>query len=247
MLSLDKGHLIPFGNLIELPFPDGIVCEGLHLGRYQDQPCYLLEVEQQLDMGIGQYVSLRSLLGKLDDALFDMAGRAFQVSLFYKTHKFCGQCGQVMQKIDWEIAMKCYHCQHRAYPRVSPCIIVAIRKNKQVLLALHRRHQNAQRPVHTALAGFTDAGETLEACVAREVFEEVGIQVKNVKYVASQPWPFPHSLMMGFTADYAAGELSIDTHELITADWYDTEQLPVLPKQGTIARKLIEKVLKRCR
>jgi len=247
LVALDKGDLIPFGNVNELPFPEGITANKRLLGQYKDQPCYLVEVEGSLDVGLGEYVTLRSLLGRIDDLLFDMAGRAFQIALFYKTHQFCGQCGQKMQTIDWEVAMKCYHCQHRTYPRVSPCIIVAIRKHKQILLALHNRHQKENYPVYTTLAGFTEAGETLEACVAREVFEEVGIKVKNIRYVSSQPWPFPHSLMMGFIADYDSGELKVDPHELIEANWYDANDLPVIPRHGTIARKLIEKTLKRCR
>ena len=247
VVALDKGNFIPFGNISELPFPEGITDNKLLLGQYQELPCYLVEVENALDVGLGEYVSLRSLLGRVDDLLFDMAGRAFQISLFYKTHQFCGQCGEKMQKIDWEIAMKCYHCQHRTYPRVSPCIIVAIRKQKKILLALHTRHQDNEHPMYTTLAGFTEAGETLEACVEREVFEEVGIKIKNIQYIASQPWPFPHSLMMGFTADYESGEVSVDPHELVEANWYDLDKLPKIPRHGTIARKLIEKTLKRCR
>ncbi|TEW54623.1 NAD(+) diphosphatase [Psychromonas sp. RZ22] len=247
LVALDKGDFIPFGNIEELPFPEGITANKVLLGKYQEQPCYLIEVENSLDVGLGEYVTLRSLLGRMDDLLFDMAGRAFQISLFYKTHQFCGQCGQTMQKIDWEIAMKCYHCQHRTYPRVSPCIIVAIRKHKKILLALHNRHQKSDRPIYTTLAGFTEAGETLEACVEREVFEEVGLKIKNIQYVTSQPWPFPHSLMMGFTADYDSGEINVDPHELIAANWYDIDDLPLIPRHGTIARKLIEKTLKRCR
>lgn len=247
VVALDRGNYIPFGNLDELPFPVGIAENKTLLGKYQDSPCYLIEVEESLDVGLGEYVTLRSLLGNADDLLFDMAGRAFQIALFYKTHQFCGQCGEKMQRIDWEIAMKCYHCQHRAYPRVSPCIIVAIRKEKQILLALHNRHQSVDRPMYTTLAGFTEAGETLEACVEREVFEEVGLKIKNIQYVASQPWPFPHSLMMGFTADYASGEIKIDPNELTEANWYDANDLPTVPRHGTIARKLIEKTLTRCR
>ena len=247
LVALDKGNFIPFGCISELPFPDGVTANKKLLGHYKEQPCYLVDLQEALDMGIGEYVGLRSLLGRVDDLLFDMAGRAFQISLFYKTHQFCGQCGQKMNPIDWEIAMKCYHCQHRAYPRVSPCIIVAIRHKKQILLALHSRHHKENYPVYTTLAGFTEAGESLEACVEREVFEEVGLKVKNIQYVSSQPWPFPHSLMMGFIADYASGEILVDPNELVEANWYDIDNLPIMPKHGTIARKLIEKTLKRCR
>ena len=99
----------------------------------------------------------------------------------------------------------------------------------------------------TTLAGFTEAGETLESCVEREVFEEVGLKIKNIQYVSSQPWPFPHSLMMGFIADYDSGDIQVDPNELVEAHWYDIDDLPSIPRHGTIARKLIEKTLKRCR
>ena len=247
IIALNKGNMIPFGNIDDLPFPEGCTDNKLLLGKYQGHPCYLVELETTKDVGLGEYVSLWSLLGQIDDLLFDMAGRAFQISLFYKTHQYCGQCGQKMHKIDWEIAMKCYHCQHRAYPRVSPCVIVAIRKDKNILLALHQRHGNAGSELYTTLAGFTEAGETLESCVEREVFEEVGVKIKNIQYVTSQPWPFPHSLMMGFIADYDSGEIKIDNRELVEANWYPIDQLPAIPRHGTIARKLIEKTVKRCR
>jgi len=247
IIVLDRGDYIPFGNLNDLPFPAGLDENKVLLGTYQEAPCYLVEVEDSLDVGLGEYDKLRSLLGTVPDKLFDMAGRAFQIALFYKTHQYCGQCGEKMQKIDWEIAMKCYHCQHRAYPRVSPCIIVAVRDKQKILLALHNRHQNPDRPMFTTLAGFTEAGETLENCVEREVFEEVGIKVKNIQYVSSQPWPFPHSLMMGFIADYDSGDIKVDKNELVEANWYDIDDLPIIPRHGTIARKLIEKTIKRCR
>lgn len=247
VVALQQGELIPFGLIEDLPFPAGLTDNKLLLGEYQGAPCYLVETDALQDVGLGEYVGLRALLGRVPDPLFDMVGRALQIALFYQTHHYCGQCGKKMTKIDWEIAMKCYHCQHRTYPRVSPCIIVAIRKEKQILLALHKRHQNSSQPLYTVLAGFTEAGETLESCVEREVYEESGIRVKNIQYVTSQPWPFPHSLMMGFIADYESGEITTDPQELISADWYDVDKLPHIPRHGTIARKLIEKQIKRCK
>ena len=129
---------------------------------------------------------------------------------------------------------------HVVYPRISPCIIVAVRKGPAILLAAHRRHYQAEDPMYTVLAGFVEAGENLEQCVAREVFEESGIRVRNVRYVASQPWPFPHSLMMGFTADYQSGEIKVQDDELVAADFFEADRLPRLPPHGTIARRLIE-------
>jgi len=238
-----QGNFVPYGNIDDLPFNADFADNKIKIGVHHSSPCYLVNLSEQVDVGLGEYSALRFLLGRVDDALFDMAGRAFQLSLFYQTHKYCGQCGKKMQLVDWEIAMQCPACLHRCYPRISPCIIVAIRKEKQVLLALHRRHQQNNRPVYTVLAGFTEAGETLERCVEREVYEESAIKIKNIQYVTSQPWPFPHSLMMGYTAEYESGEICIDPKELCSAAWYALDDLPVLPNSGTLARKLIDKLV----
>jgi len=246
ILLQPQGELVPYGNLDDLPLTEEMVAGKVKIGEYQSSPCYLVELEQQLDVGFGEYSDLRSMMGVVDDRLFDMAGRAFQLAHFYQTHQFCGQCGHKMHKIDWEVATKCYECNHRCYPRVSPCMIVAVGKGKQILLALHRRHQQDNLNIYTTLAGFTEAGETLEQCVEREVFEEVGLKVKDINYVASQPWPFPHSLMMGYTAEYLSGEIKIDPRELASAAWYDIDDLPNLPNEGTIARKLINFHIAKC-
>lgn len=241
-----QGDFIPYGNLEDLPFPAQLASEKIKIGVYQSSPCYLVRLPDQSDVGLGEYTDLRFLLGRVDDALFNMTGRAFQMVLFYQTHQYCGQCGEKMQAINWEVAMKCYHCQHRCYPRVSPCIIVGIRKDNKILLALHQRHKKNNLPIYTVLAGFVEAGETLEACVQREVYEESHIKVKNIEYVTSQPWPFPHSLMMGFIAEYESGEIKIDSRELCSADWYDVNNLPDLPNQGTLARQLINTIVTQC-
>jgi len=246
ILLQPQGNLIPHGNLEDLPLSASLVAEKIKIGDYQSSPCYLVKLDQAIDLGFGEYSELRSLLGVVEDRLFDLAGRAFQLVHFYKTHQYCGQCGQQMKAIDWEIAMKCYHCDHRCYPRVSPCMIVSVRKGQQILLALHRRHQKDKLNIFTTLAGFTEAGETLEQCVEREVFEEVGIKVNTIEYVASQPWPFPHSLMMGYVAEHDSGEIKIDPRELVSAAWYDIDDLPNLPNEGTLARKLINHQIAKC-
>ena len=243
ILLQPQGDFIPYGNLDDLPLSAELVTHKIKLGVYQSSPCYLVILPDQHDLGFGAYEDLRFLLGRVDDLLFDMAGRAFQIKLFYQTHQYCGQCGEKMHAIHWEVAMKCYHCQHRCYPRISPCIIVGIRKENKILLALHQRHQKNNHPIYTVLAGFVEAGETLEACIHREVYEEAHIKVKNIEYVGSQPWPFPHSLMMGYIADYESGEIRIDHKELCSADWYDMDNLPHVPDHGTLARQLINKLV----
>ncbi|MGL4085564.1 NAD(+) diphosphatase, partial [Escherichia coli] len=158
--------------------------------------------------------------------------------------KYCGYCGHEMYPSKTEWAMLCSHCRERYYPQIAPCIIVAIRRDDSILLAQHTRHRNG---VHTVLAGFVEVGETLEQAVAREVMEESGIKVKNLRYVTSQPWPFPQSLMTAFMAEYDSGEIVIDPKELLEANWYRYDDFPLLPPPGTVARRLIEDTVAMCR
>lgn len=161
----------------------------------------MVRQDRRHDMG-----SLRQVLDQ-DPGLFQLAGRGIQLAEFYRSHKFCGYCGHPMHASKSEWAMLCSHCRERYYPQIAPCIIVAIRRDDAILLAQHTRHRNG---VHTVLAGFVEVGETLEQAVAREVMEESGIKVKNLRYVTSQPWPFPQSLMTAFMADYAEGDIVVD-------------------------------------
>ena len=203
-------------------------------------PCYLLDLGADADAS--HFTPLRQLMVAGDEEGFRLAGRAWQLATFRRSHRFCGECGAPMAPKAGEWAQVC-QLGHTVYPRISPCIIVAVRKGPEILLAAHRRHYQVEDPMYTVLAGFVEAGENLEQCVAREVFEESGIRVTNVRYVASQPWPFPHSLMMGFTADYESGEIRVQDDELVAADFFAADRLPRLPPHGTIARRLIERSL----
>jgi NAD+ diphosphatase len=165
--------------------------------------------------GLG-YRGMRSLFGAVDDGMLGVAGRAFQVAEWARTHRFCGACGQPMQLAGGERCFKCA-CGHLAYPRISPAMMVLIRKGDAVLLAMHTASP-AKR--FTPLAGFLEAGESIEEAVHREVLEEVGLRVHNLKYFASQSWPFPHSLMIAFTADYLDGEIRSDPSEIAEARWF---------------------------
>lgn len=246
-LGLEGWWLVSNGKQIWLPngaLPYGtagqwaISGEARQIGEWQGQPCWLVCATQPADMG-----SVRQLLAE-DPLLFQLAGRGVQLAEFFRSHRWCGYCGETMHASKRELAVLCAHCHERYYPQIAPCIIVAIRRGQQILLAQHLRHK---QPIFTVLAGFVEAGETLEACVHREVKEECGITVKNLRYVASQPWPFPHSLMCAFTAEYAAGEIAIDTTELKSAAWFDAKELPAIPGIGTIARRLIEDTVILCR
>lgn len=211
--------------------------QAVQIGRYQQLPVWLV-----LKTCSKHMVSLRQLIDNQE--LFQLAGRGVQLAEFYRSHQFCGACGQPMVAGNTEWVMLCSKCSQRYYPQIAPCIIVAIRQREHILLAQHTRHRNS---IYTVLAGFVEVGETLEQTVAREVFEESGIQIKNLRYVTSQPWPFPHSLMAAYMAEYAAGELTLDTNELLDAGWYRYDQLPALPPAGTVARRLIEDTVALCR
>ena len=200
---------------------------------------WLVQLQRRHDMG-----SVRQVIDLDVGAVFNWPDVACNWRSFYRSHKYCGYCGHEMYPSKTEWAMLCSHCRERYYPQIAPCIIVAIRRDDSILLAQHTRHRNG---VHTVLAGFVEVGETLEQAVAREVMEESGIKVKNLRYVTSQPWPFPQSLMTAFMAEYDSGEIVIDPKELLEAHWYRYDDLPLLPPPGTVARRLIEDTVAMCR
>jgi NAD+ diphosphatase len=160
---------------------------------------------------------LRTLFGTMDEAQLGLAGRASQIAEWARTHRFCGGCGSPMQRAPSERCFVCKRCGHLAYPRISPAMMVLIRRGDSVLLALHKGSPYQR---FTPLAGFLEAGESVEEAVHREVFEEVGLKVGNLAYFASQSWPFPHSLMLAFTADYVSGEIRVDADEISEARWF---------------------------
>lgn len=233
-LWLPKGQL-PYGSAQNLGLTGS---KGSLIGEWQGEPVRLICENRPEGMA-----SLRQLIDQ-DPALFQLAGRGIQLAEFYRSHKWCGYCGHAMHRSKTEWACLCGHCRQRYYPQIAPCIIVAIRRDEEILLAQHTRHRNG---IYTVLAGFVEVGETLEQTVAREVMEESGIKVKNLRYVSSQPWPFPQSLMMAFMADYDSGEIQIDPKELLDANWYRFDALPQLPPAGTVARRLIEDTVALCR
>ena len=164
-----------------------------------------------------EWRNLRSLFGAMDDGMLGVAGRAGQIAEWARTHRFCGACAEPMTLVRGERCFKCPACAMIAYPRISPAMMVLIKKGDQVLLALHTASPSKR---FTPLAGFLEAGESIEEAVHREVFEEVGLRVHNLQYFSSQSWPFPHSLMIAFTADYLDGEVRIDASEIAEAKWF---------------------------
>jgi NAD+ diphosphatase len=180
---------------------------------------------------------LRDLFGGVSEDVFGYAGRATQIIDWAKTHRFCGRCGAPTERVPGERCMRCPSCGHLAYPRITPAIIVLVRRGDEALLA---RGARFPLPFYSTLAGFSEVGESLEETLAREVREEVGIEVKNIRYFGSQPWPFPNSLMVGFLAEWASGEIQIDGKEILDAHWYGADALPAIPPKISIARRLID-------
>jgi NAD+ diphosphatase len=212
-----------------------------YLGVLGEQHCFSAELAAGAAAPRGWvWQGLRGLFGALDEAQFALAGRALQIVDWDRTHQFCGACGAATAARTSERSRECPACGLVAYPRLAPAVMAMVRRGRELLLA---RSPRFARGVYSALAGFVEPGETLEQCLEREVHEEVGIRVCKVRYFASQPWPFPHSLMIAFFADYESGEIRIDGAEIEDARWFDVENfenLPRLPARISIARRLID-------
>ncbi|SFU77391.1 NAD(+) diphosphatase [Xenorhabdus koppenhoeferi] len=231
---LPQGEL-PTGTAREWSLQDHM---AQPIGEWLGNTVWLIRHKMASDM------SSHRLFVDRETKLFQLVGRAVQLAEFYRSHHYCGYCGHEMQHSQHEWACLCNHCQECYYPQIAPSIIVGIRRDEHILLAQHQRSRNG---IHTVLAGFVEVGETLEEAVHREVMEESGIKICNLRYVASQPWPFPNSLMVGFLADYDSGEITIDPVELISADWYRYDNLPLIPPSDTISRRLIDDTVALCR
>jgi NAD+ diphosphatase len=190
------------------------------------------------------WAGLRALFSVLPDEHFAVAGRALQLLDWDRTHQFCGRCGAATESKSDERARVCPKCRLSVYPRIAPAIMALIRKGSQVLLG---RSSHFPAGMFSALAGFVEPGETLEQCVAREVEEEVGLRVSQIRYFASQPWPFPHSLMIAFVCDWESGEIRPREGEIEAAHWFDVLQLPKLPSRISISRRLIDAVTEEMR
>jgi len=183
------------------------------------------------------YQSLRALFGRDDDHLLGLAGRAGQIVEWARSHRYCGACATPTEIVEGERCARCPHCGMSAYPRISPAMMVLIRKGDAVLLAMHSASPYQR---YTALAGFLEAGESIEEAVHREVYEEVGLRVHNLRYFNSQSWPFPHSLMIAYTADYLSGEIRVDPAEIAEARWFGPHDAwPDTPLSVSIASELI--------
>jgi NAD+ diphosphatase len=209
----------------------------LYVGEFLGLPCHAIDVDEFPDIPGAEPISLRAIFTLAGPEVFALAGRATQLLDWQANHRFCGKCGTPTVRQPGEPAMRCPGCGLLAYPRLSPAVMVLVRDGERLLLA---RSPHFKPGVFSALAGFVEPGETLEECAIREVREEVGLEITNLRYFASQPWPFPNSLMVAFFADYAGGTITPQPGEIEAAAWFAPQALPLLPDPVSISRRLID-------
>ena len=216
-----------------------------YLGEWVGIPCFAYELDTmalgERESAMMEWIDFRDPRWAQDREIYYIAVKAQHLLGWDKSSKFCGCCGSKNERKENERAKKCPGCGAIQYPRISPAIIVAITKGNQLLMA---HNANFREGLYSIIAGFVEQGETLEMAVRREVFEEVGVKVKNIKYHHSRPWNSLDSLMFGFTAEYVEGEIKVDGKEIVDAGWYDKDHLPPqLPDKISTARTIIDEVL----
>ena len=232
----DGGFRLPHGEC-PLPLLDGP--PPFWLGTYRGEPCWVVPVVA--DAGVPEHLARETMVPmrgtRLPDDLLSLGGMAMQALWWESTSGHCPRCGAATSRIEGEWGKKCPRCSYEHYPHLHPATIVLVRDGQRVLLT---RKAGWAPNRYALVAGFVDNGESLEACVAREIKEEVGVDVKDIRYVGSQNWPFPSQMMIGFVAAYAGGDVVIDTDELEDARWFDCNALPGLPSRHSISRWIID-------
>lgn len=212
--------------------------EKVFLGNLEGKPCYAAALAGSKSAPTGMaFLDLRQVYGRIEEDLMPVAFRALHLLDWSQKTRFCGKCGVKMDDKDGVNAKECPGCGNLRFPRISPAVIVLVEWGDRCLLASSPRFKDG---FYSTLAGFAEPGETLEETVAREVREETGIEVRDIRYFGSQPWPFPDSLMIGFTAQYAGGEIRVDGTEIQDAQWFSFDRLPKIPDKISIARRLID-------
>jgi NAD+ diphosphatase len=227
-----------------IPFIHSLIDLGLHslgetyLGTLDGKHCYAATLSDSTAAPTDMFFQdLRQLYGRLNQELIHLSFRALHLLNWSQKTRFCKHCGWEMGKKAGQQARECPNCGYMSFPRISPAVIVLVERGETCLLARSPRFQDG---FYSVLAGFAEPGETLEETVEREVREETGIAVADIRYFGSQPWPFPDSLMIAFTARYAGGEIRVDGTEILDAQWFTCDQLPKIPGKISIARNLID-------
>lgn len=232
----ESGYQVPC--LEEPPFPMKEWTPRQTLPMLEGKPAVAYSLNTPpLDLKGMETVGLRESWNVLPRNFYDEAGKAAELLYWDSNTKYCGVCGAPMKRTT-VISKQCTHCGKEVWPQVSPAIIVRISRGDKILLVHAKNFRRSE--MYGLVAGFVETGETLEECVKREVEEEVGLTIGNIRYFGSQAWPYPCGIMIGFTADYVSGELRLQKEELSNAGWFDRENLPPIPDKMSIARKLID-------
>lgn len=212
----------------------------LFVGTLDDIPCFAAEAETEAPSPAGMvWEALRPLFLRYDEARLAAASRASQLVDWERDHRYCGRCATPTEPLPREHARRCPNCGHTVYPRISPVMMALVKRGRELLLA---RGPHFPAGMFSALAGFVEAGESVEETLRREVREEVGVEVANLRYFGSQSWPFPHSLMLAYVCDYAGGEITPQPGEIEAAAWFDVAALPTIPMPASIAGRMIRAV-----
>lgn len=210
----------------------------LYLGMLNGLPCLAGEVSAEHEILSGwRAIGIRELFGHVDDTTYGVVGYASHVLRWQRDGRFCPVCGSVLGELGEQWMRQCPNCDYIGYPPVSPAILALVQDGPNVLLV----HKPGWGSRFSIVAGFVEPGESLEQCVQREVLEEVGVEVTDIQYVSSQPWPFPHQLMIGFVARYVGGQICPDQTEIDQAAWFRYDQLPDLPAPLSLSRQLIDR------
>lgn len=207
------------------------------IGHLNGKAVFVFELAQRIELAALHWQSLRDFMLSGHLPMFRLLAFASQIGTWAREHRFCGSCGQAMQQAPGHRMMQCEPCRMQQYPRLSPSMIVVVSRGDELLLARSPRFVEG---MYSALAGYVEPNETVEHCVEREVREEVSVEIKNIRYITSQNWPFPHSLMLGYHAEYCSGEIVPQPDEIEDAQWFNIHHLPPLPAKHSIARYLID-------
>ena len=205
----------------------------LFIGKYKNKDCFVVNSD------FNDGYSLIEIYD-LNKDLYLISTKAVLVNDWYISHQFCGRCGVKTQVDEKDMMLKCPECGQVHYPRIAPAIIVAIRKDDELLMAKHTYHKGDK---YALIAGFVEPGESIEEAVQREVDEEIGIKIKNIKYLKSQSWPFPNSLMLAFEAEYESGDINVDKNEIEDAKWFKKEDIERYDSDISISDCLIERFI----